>query len=79
VARKSGVCESPYDLALGINMPQEGPKMNVQSNDLGGFATYENGNVSVGGYGGVTMGSGRAFGGAYITWSWTGCQSSGKK
>jgi hypothetical protein len=51
-----------------------GKDINVKSRDLGGLAQYENGKLSVGGYGGVTLGSNRSFGGgAYFTLSWSGC------
>ena len=37
-------------------------------------STSERGNLSLGIYGGITLGSGRAFGGGgYFTVSWTGC------
>jgi aspartate/methionine/tyrosine aminotransferase len=49
-------------------------QINTQSRDIGGLAQYENGNLSLGFYAGITLGSGRAFGGgAYITLSWSGC------
>ena len=51
-----------------------GKQINTQSRDIGGLAQYEKGNVSVGFYAGTTLGSGRAYGGgAYLTFSWTGC------
>ena len=63
----------------GIEIPgasrQFGKKVNVGSRDVGGLAQYENGSLSVGFYSGVTLGSGRAFGGgAYLTLSRNACR-----
>ncbi len=62
----------------GIEIPNAtsvfGKNINTQSKDIGGLAQYENGNLSLGLYEGLTFGSGRAFGGGgYITISWSGC------
>ncbi len=62
----------------GIEIPGAtnvfGKNINTQSKDFGGLAQYENGNLSLGLYGGLAFGSGRAFGGGgYLTLSWSGC------
>jgi hypothetical protein len=59
----------------GIEIPGAssvfGKNLNTQSQDLGGLAQYESGNLSLGFYAGTTLGSGRAFGGGgYLTLSW---------
>ena len=62
----------------GIEIPGAtsafGKNINTQSKDIGGLAQYEKGNLSLGLYGGLAFGSGRAFGGGgYLTLSWSGC------
>jgi len=52
-----------------------GKGIDIAHKDIVGLAQYENGNLSAGVYGGITMGSGRAFGGGgYLTLSWAGCK-----
>lgn len=46
-----------------------GRQVNSHSRDFGGLAQYEGGHLSLGIYGGITMGSGRAYGGGgYFTY-----------
>jgi hypothetical protein len=69
---------SPIGLA-GIEIPgasrEFGKKISVQKWEFGGLFQYENGHLSVGLYGGFTLGKGRTFGaGSYFTLSWSGCK-----
>jgi hypothetical protein len=51
-----------------------GKSVNVQSRDVGGIATYEDGKLNLGLYGGATFGSKRMGGaGGYVSLSWNGC------
>lgn len=62
---------------LGGSTPTTGTgPFNIAGKDYGGFAQYQNGQLSVGGYGGGSAASGRAAGvGGYVTVSLTGkCQ-----
>jgi RHS repeat-associated protein len=63
----------------GVEIPgasrQFGKKIDVHSRDIGGLAQYDDGNLSLGLYSGITLGSRRTFGGgAYVTLSWSGCR-----
>lgn len=65
---------SPIALG-GIEMPGSssffGKKLNTHTRDIGGLVQYEHGHLSLGVYGGVTMGSHRTVGGGfYFTFSW---------
>ena len=52
-----------------------GRGINTKSRDIGGLAQYEDGGLSLGFYTGITLGSGRTFGGGgYFTVSWRGCR-----
>jgi|GEM_PF-3200168 len=51
-----------------------GKKLNVDTLDYGGLAVFD-GDLNVGGYAGLSLGSGRTFGGGgYVTLSWGGCK-----
>lgn len=50
-------------------------KVNINTTDAGGLAQYESGQLSLGGYGGVSFKGGRSVGlGGYFSLSWTGCK-----
>ena len=65
----------------GVEIPgassQFGKSINAKSHDVGVLAQYEDGNLSLGFYGGMTMGSVRSFGGGmYATFNLSGCGQS---